>query len=1102
MLKYWVYLLIGLLSAVAATAGGKTLQTFVLQDYVNHAWTNELVHYDLAFQTSTCWPNGLRLMDETGAPVPVQLSRTTAYTDGSLKSATLWFVTTLPANGTRTYALTGGVKGDRPAKYATDLVLKKGNNCLQLLTTNTGVQVLFGSRIYKTPQPSAKMIAPLQAVRLRGGAWTGRGWFETNHRCTGYTATLSENGPVFKQVVIRYTFAKPAGWTREGDLYYQMTVRLVAGQEVAYVTEDFNLGDPVKYQPPSFKDEKQEMMWDWWSWKPQQAEDNFCFSFLAGGTFAPTHARYIAHTSTDPERGVTDGYSSYRETEYALQFTKNRLEFMLNARTDFEPNQALEYAMYRKADPNSNIIALLPCQPAKWRNPDILPHEPEFIQQITDAADFRIYSAPGDLFVRAPLHLGHREWALATLKNPGIITDAVDNTVMAGMIKKYGVYPLDLVKDWELAWPDPNATVRPDGGAVDKEYAVLTEQLDGFIHTALAWPNIAERTGINSFPMEVATRAEKALALLTSDRLTAAQRTALRARIAFLNSVLWDDAVLPPRKAGYGWGSLNMPVAVYHGRTRAALVMKKLGQKSADPHIAIAAKFFKYQVSSWFSPDGSPLSNPHYMGIGAEPLLAVAPILQEAGYLKSIKETFPNFYNFAQFMVDMSQPKDIRFGKRISPTEGDAYWEVPHIPAAVAPLFKDSDPQLYRNLLWAAGQSETPPADLKSVAYPGFGAFLHHKVGDPEESYLLLRMGNFTIDHTRSDAGSMIWYARGVPLTMHFATMYTPYMSESWLFSGLSFNHQEHTTPVPCPGKGQPGCFYTGKAWYEHTTEPNTMLDYRSDPTDTNIGDMHGQIRAFATQPGADYLQGGAVRHRFAKMPYMYGAQLSVQPLQANTVLENYDTKEPFTWTRQFAFVKDASASGPNYLVITDDLAGNTELEPAFNYWCLATDVKEMGKRQYHFTGQFGIDCDMFVLQPGEGRVQLGEWKHTQAFLVGNPGLEELQKFVRVYGKPDGKGFSVVLFPRKANEPQPKVETLADGKLIKVILPDQTHWIVLSKEPVTVQDGPVKITGTAAVVKQWQDGRVQITLLAGGEASCGTETLKSDGQKSLESAKR
>jgi hypothetical protein len=120
-----------------------------------------------------------------------------------------------------------------------------------------------------------------------------------------------------------------------------------------------------------------------------------------------------------------------------------------------------------------------------------------------------------------------------------------------------------------------------------------------------------------------------------------------------------------------------------------------------------------------------------------------------------------------------------------------------------------------------------------------------------------------------------------------------------------------------------------------------------------------------------------------------------------------------------------------------------------------------------------------------------GEGSDKQNFLVGDPGMEENQKLARIYGPRGGQGFLAVFYPRKANEPEPKIESLANGKLVRLTLPDQTHWILLSKEQVTASDGLVKLTGTAAVAKRWDDGKVEVTLLAKGRAECGQVTLES-----------
>lgn len=449
----------------------------------------------------------------------------------------------------------------------------------------------------------------------------------------------------------------------------------------------------------------------------------------------------------------------------------------------------------------------------------------------------------------------------------------------------------------------------------------------------------------------------------------------------------------------------------------------------------------------------------------------------------------------------MVTPKDVRFGQRIVPTVGDGYWEKHQNALTVAPVFKDSDPELAANLLWAAQAGgindatvlgiEPKMPDLKSVTYPGWGAFLRHGSGTAAESYVGIRFGDFTLDHTHNDAGSVNWYARGVPLSLDFATMYTPHTPGAWLHTTLTYDHLEHLAPMKCPGRDHPDCFYTGKSWYPHEFEPHSVLEPIPDRASTEFTEVHGKITSFASQPAADYVRGEVNRRWFERKPYFWRHEGSPSPWGQFSEWNKIELKHPFRWVRQFAFVKDEEPGGPCYLVIADDLTGNQELEPAFNFWCLANEVKEVSPRYLRFTGQHGLDCDMFALEPNTGRIQFGEWGHTQGFLIGNPGLEEKQRLARLYGPRGGQGFLAVFYPRKSSEPEPRVESLANGKLVKLILPDQTHWILLSKESATVSDGPVTLAGTAAVAKRWNDGKTEVTLLAEGRAGCGQVTLES-----------
>jgi len=60
----------------------------------------------------------------------------------------------------------------------------------------------------------------------------------------------------------------------------------------------------------------------------------------------------------------------------------------------------------------------------------------------------------------------------------------------------------------------------------------------------------------------------------------------------------------------------------------------------------------------------------------------------------------------------------------------------------------------------------TLPLALRSEVYPGFGAFLRHRLNTPGESYLAFCAGDFMFDHQNTDALAFHWHERGVSLSV------------------------------------------------------------------------------------------------------------------------------------------------------------------------------------------------------------------------------------------------------------------------------------------------------------------------------------------------
>jgi len=98
-----------LAAAVGTAFGGE--QTIRLKDYINHAWSNELVTYQLTFKAGECRRSSIELVGP-GGPAPFQLSEVKEDGRGFVNSARLSFITDLPALGGRRSANTSS---SRPA---------------------------------------------------------------------------------------------------------------------------------------------------------------------------------------------------------------------------------------------------------------------------------------------------------------------------------------------------------------------------------------------------------------------------------------------------------------------------------------------------------------------------------------------------------------------------------------------------------------------------------------------------------------------------------------------------------------------------------------------------------------------------------------------------------------------------------------------------------------------------------------------------------------------------------------------------------------------------------------------------------------------------
>ena len=360
---------------------------------------------------------------------------------------------------------------------------------------------------------------------------------------------------------------------------------------------------------------------------------------------------------------------------------------------------------------------------------------------------------------------------------------------------------------------------------------------------------------------------------------------------------------------------------------------------------------------------------------------------------------------------------------------------------------------------------------------------MRHGFPRNDETYLLVTAGAFSWGHGHADRGAWILYAKGAPLMIDFAAMYTPSLRETWVHpGGISFNHIE--TVRPCPGKEKTGCYFKGNVWRDHEREPFTCLQWGLDPEAETYEESLGEVTSFVTLPAADFaVMQRPVRQLF-KVPYFLP--------ETHGFLETSDAvsypkrlKKPFTWRRRYLFVKSKDPLSHNYLVIRDDLSGNTELQPALNLWCLADKLNVEGPL-VEYTGQHGVDVDCYIAEPSSFNHVTRRLGHTCGFAFskhyaatfGKP-FEEYQIHCQIPQHPGKGGYYVAMVPRKRGERKPTFTTKLGGNAIEIAFARRRDLVVLLNERDRIKLGTLELSGTAFIVKK-TGPTLSVSVLAPG----------------------
>lgn len=173
-------------------------------------------------------------------------------------------------------------------------------------------------------------------------------------------------------------------------------------------------------------------------------------------------------------------------------------------------------------------------------------------------------------------------------------------------------------------------------------------------------------------------------------------------------------------------------------------------------------------------------------------------------------------------------------------------------------------------------------------------------------------------------------------------------------------------------------------------------------------------------------------------------------------------------------FVKDQNPEKPNYFLFRDNI--DTELPSDWNIWCLAESM-ELGNNtiEAHFKGKYDVNLDVYSLIPDKNIVTGAYGPTESVYGFYRQKLYQLQQN-------SGGNYMVLLYPRLRNEKQPEVKAWGiSGTCIRTNT--WTHYVVLSNQPVNVQEADATFQGKVGVLRR--DGHTRsITLLSadGGKA--------------------
>lgn len=1115
---------------ISAAAAQGPLQTFTVRDYLQHEWTNELVHFPLSLPGAL--PENLQLTDAAGTALPCQVNDLTEQ-DGQV-TGSLWTVLSVPPKGTVILSLHAG------APAPTDLRLEPRGE--EYLLRNDFMTV----RLPRLTAPLAQPVdltavpAPLLALARAGDdTWLGAGtWINAEPPLQVKTATTTvlEEGPVRVTVRYRLTFTD--------DRFYQADVMLGCRQDAVLFTEESDVETP---------------------------QAAFRFSFQPG--VRPDRLFWRNNYYADSYKGLTGTPFDFEQENTPCQlcpwtfwWQEDRTTWAGFYRDDAEPFLgvlAIRPSRWSPYDWNGYDRTLIPitARPGgqvditlglvAWTRPvgegqtKLFPVHRELAFTVGDASDFLDKEK---MAILAEADAAFRRQDNATWNR--LLGEGMWLFKLRRQLLQYSEFPLDEVKDFgfdftsavrdrerpyllfsqadfdrarrqaetnpalkaELAKSleymtrlNPDALLakldkEPDGwrayfrenyvgngmyecapaayvGSADPRWGPLlaagvkglaTQVVDQFL-------NNPERATLGGNGHMAATTLLRLLlaydAVADSGYLTPEDKADIEAALVF-GGFVFDHPDYWNLEKGLCSANPNMTSLLKLPLGLVGLYLD--GHPRAAHWLAYAEAELQTELNDWISPGGAWLECPFYQAPSLDGMFMLARAL------KNIKGrdyfAHPNFRATMDYYGFILTPPDVRFPTPVAglpmpmtiPSIGDAfpYFTTP-FNGWMARVTAEEDPE------YSARQQFYWQGQAHSYINGGRANAFMAAICDPE----LPATAPTELSRAFEGFGNILrtsWTDPDASYVAHRCGYYTAHYDPGDPNSIIYF------------AKGAPLCMDFGHRGAD-AADVHTM--WRPDYHTAVSFDRPSEPGYWGASVGSVEASRGGQEVRSLPQTLDYSAGIS---FGGGGQVDR----------RHLVLVKSADPQGATYVVMRDITAdGQPNQAFTWNLWCLAEEPEIRGNVA-HFPGQFGVDLDAHVLSPANPEFTKVKYGYEQWVWPwwGMGKLREDQTGVRVPKLGSTEDFLALLYPRAAGQGPAEVTTMGEGRGVAVRHLEGDDLVLLSPgRAAEIAAGEMRLTGETAFARRYLNGALRLAVLQGAEASAeiGAWGLHSDGPTAI-----